>query len=115
MNKIDQLETKIINSLKDHTVYNSEAQKKPNYFSRILSKLSELRTIGELGHRVVTQQLSKFTDGNATTEIRELERKISPGFSLTNTGMDSGMQADLTACIDLPSISSFFKGWPQMK
>ncbi|KAH7646554.1 putative nuclear hormone receptor hr38 [Dermatophagoides farinae] len=46
-NQIEQIENKIINSLRDHTIYNNDAQKKPNYFSRILNKLSELRTIGE--------------------------------------------------------------------
>lgn len=40
---------KIINSLRDHVTYNSEAQKKPHYFSRILAKLPELRTLSVAG------------------------------------------------------------------
>jgi nuclear receptor subfamily 4 group A protein 2 len=43
--KVEQLQMKIINSLKDHVTYNSEAQKKPHYFSRILAKLPDLRTL----------------------------------------------------------------------
>lgn len=40
---------KIIASLRDHVTYNSEAQKKPNYFSRILSQLPELRSLSMQG------------------------------------------------------------------
>lgn len=48
-NKVDQLQTKIISSLRDHCTYNSEAQKKINYFSRILSILPELRNLSVEG------------------------------------------------------------------
>ncbi|XP_054168081.1 probable nuclear hormone receptor HR38 [Oppia nitens] len=47
--KVEQLQMKIINSLKDHVTYNSEAQKKPHYFSRILAKLPDLRTLSVNG------------------------------------------------------------------
>lgn len=47
--KVEQLQMKIINSLKDHVTYNSEAQKKPHYFSRILAKLPDLRTLSVSG------------------------------------------------------------------
>jgi len=40
---------KIINSLKDHVTYNAEAQKKAHYFSRLLGKLPELRTLSVQG------------------------------------------------------------------
>lgn len=43
--RVDQLQMKIINSLRDHCTYNFEAQKKANYFSKILSILPELRTV----------------------------------------------------------------------
>lgn len=43
--KVEQLQMKIISSLRDHVTYNSEAQKKSHYFSKILSKLPELRTL----------------------------------------------------------------------
>ncbi|KAK8733512.1 hypothetical protein OTU49_006336 [Cherax quadricarinatus] len=47
--KVEQLQMKIINSLRDHVTYNAEAQKKPHYFSRILGKLPELRSLSVQG------------------------------------------------------------------
>ncbi|ODM95931.1 putative nuclear hormone receptor HR38 [Orchesella cincta] len=47
--KVEQLQMKIIGSLRDHVTYNCEAQKKPHYFSRVLAKLPELRTISVQG------------------------------------------------------------------
>lgn len=47
--KMEQLQMKIIASLRDHVTYNSEAQKKPHYFSRILGKLPELRSLSVQG------------------------------------------------------------------
>ena len=41
--KVESLQTKIINSLRDHVTYNPEAQRKPQYFTRILDKLQVLR------------------------------------------------------------------------
>lgn len=79
--QIEQIENKIINSLRDHTIYNNEAQKKPNYFSRILTKLSELRTIGEYGYRIINkkvQELLIILPPNGRDKMLELERKISP-------------------------------------
>jgi nuclear receptor subfamily 4 group A protein 2 len=40
---------KIISSLRDHVTYNPEAQRKPHYFSRLLSKLPELRSLSIQG------------------------------------------------------------------
>ena len=40
---VEALQNKIINSLRDHVTYNSDAQRKPHYFSRILDKLPQLR------------------------------------------------------------------------
>lgn len=47
--KMEEVQMKIIDSLRDHCVYNSEAQKKPNYFSSILGKVAELRTLSRQG------------------------------------------------------------------
>lgn len=43
--KMEELQMKIIDCLRDHCTYNSEAQKKPQFFSRILGKIPELRTL----------------------------------------------------------------------
>ncbi|XP_054717299.1 nuclear receptor subfamily 4 group A member 2-like [Uloborus diversus] len=47
--RVEQLQMKIISSLRDHVTYNNEAQKKRHYFSRILTQLPELRTISVQG------------------------------------------------------------------
>ncbi|XP_022242869.1 probable nuclear hormone receptor HR38 [Limulus polyphemus] len=49
--KVEHLQMKVINSLRDHVTYNNEAQKKPYYFPRILAKLPELRTLSVQGLR----------------------------------------------------------------
>jgi hypothetical protein len=40
---MEELQMKIIDCLRDHCTYNSEAQRKPNFFSLILGKIAELR------------------------------------------------------------------------
>lgn len=118
VHQIEQLETKIINSLRDHTIYNSEAQKKANYFSRILSKLAELRTIGVKGHQIITAKMRELSADQMTDEIMALRRKISPSGpssavepmtvpGSSNLLGDSG--SHMGCLVDLPSISSFFK------
>ncbi|KAF6214951.1 hypothetical protein GE061_009696 [Apolygus lucorum] len=47
--KVEQLQMKIIGSLRDHVTYNAEAQRKSHYFSRLLSKLPELRSLSVQG------------------------------------------------------------------
>lgn len=47
--RVEQLQMKIISSLRDHVTYNAEAQRKPHYFSRLLSKLPELRSLSIQG------------------------------------------------------------------
>ncbi|MCL4136763.1 UNVERIFIED_CONTAM: hypothetical protein GTU68_025115, partial [Idotea baltica] len=47
--KVELLQMKVISSLRDHVTYNSDAQKKPHYFSRILGKLPELRSLSVQG------------------------------------------------------------------
>ncbi|XP_063699631.1 probable nuclear hormone receptor HR38 [Culicoides brevitarsis] len=49
LQEVENLQQKIINSLKDHVTYNNLAQKKPHYFSKLLGKLSELRTLSVQG------------------------------------------------------------------
>lgn len=47
--RVEQLQMKIISSLRDHVTYNSEAQRKPHYFNRLLGKLPELRSLSVQG------------------------------------------------------------------
>nr|CAD7394296.1 unnamed protein product [Timema cristinae] len=47
--KVEQLQMKIIGSLRDHVTYNAEAQRKTHYFSRLLGKLPELRSLSVQG------------------------------------------------------------------
>lgn len=47
--RVEQLQMKIISSLRDHVTYNNEAQKKRHYFSRVLTQLPELRTLSVHG------------------------------------------------------------------
>lgn len=47
--KVEQLQMKIISSLRDHVTYNAEAQRKTHYLSRLLGKLPELRSLSLQG------------------------------------------------------------------
>lgn len=47
--KMEELQMKVIDCLRDHCTYNSEAQKKPHLFSYILSTEAELRTLSREG------------------------------------------------------------------
>lgn len=48
--KAEQIQMKIINSLRDHITYTmSDSQRKSYYFSRILAKLPELRSLSVQG------------------------------------------------------------------
>ncbi|XP_044751950.1 probable nuclear hormone receptor HR38 isoform X2 [Coccinella septempunctata] len=47
--RIEHLQMKIISSLRDHVTYNAEAQRKTHYFSRLLGKLPELRSLSVQG------------------------------------------------------------------
>ncbi|XP_043466802.1 nuclear receptor subfamily 4 group A member 2 isoform X3 [Leptopilina heterotoma] len=49
--KVEQLQMKIISSLRDHVTYNAEAQRKTHYLSRLLGKLPELRSLSVQGHQ----------------------------------------------------------------
>jgi len=67
--RVEQLQMKIINSLKDHVTYNSEAQKKPHYFSRILAKLPDLRTLSVNGlQRIFCLKLEDLVSTPAAIE-----------------------------------------------
>ena len=55
---VDNLQTKILNSLRDHVTYNPDAQRKHQYFSRILDKLQVLRSLSQKGiQRIVSMRL----------------------------------------------------------
>lgn len=45
------MQMKIIDALRDHCTYNSEAQKKPQLLSRILGRIPELRSLSSLATR----------------------------------------------------------------
>ena len=47
--KTEDLQMKVIDSLRDHCTYNTEAMKKPQFFSRILGKIPELRSLSREG------------------------------------------------------------------
>lgn len=72
--KMEEVQMKIIDSLRDHCVYNSEAQKKPNYFSTILGKVAELRTLSRQG--IQRMELLKMD----TTEVAPAPHMIEDIF-----------------------------------
>ena len=47
--KVEQLQLKIVNSLRDHIAFNSETQKKTQYLNRLLDKLPEIRSLSVQG------------------------------------------------------------------
>ena len=54
--KVEQLETKITESLREYTEYNAHAQKHPNYFAKTLSMVTELKSLSMLG----VQRINSF-------------------------------------------------------
>ncbi|XP_074643108.1 putative nuclear hormone receptor HR38 isoform X2 [Tubulanus polymorphus] len=67
--KVEDLQMKIIDTLRDHCTYNSDAQKIPNFFSRIIGKIPELRTLSREGlQRLFYLKLEDITE---TPEIIE--------------------------------------------
>ncbi|CAG5133723.1 unnamed protein product, partial [Candidula unifasciata] len=59
--RMEELQMKIIDCLRDHCTYNSEAQRKTHYFSRILSKMAELRTLSREGLQCL-QNVANFDE-----------------------------------------------------
>ena len=49
--KLEDVQMKVVEALRDHCTYNSEAQKKPHFFSRILGRIPELRTLSREGRQ----------------------------------------------------------------
>ncbi|XP_070570618.1 nuclear receptor subfamily 4 group A member 2-like isoform X2 [Ptychodera flava] len=47
--KVSDLQTKIIGSLRDHITYNPVAHNRPNYLSKLLLKIPDLRTLSKQG------------------------------------------------------------------
>lgn len=45
--KVEQLNERILAALRDHVTYNPEAQKKPQYLTRVLEKLPFLRNLSQ--------------------------------------------------------------------
>ena len=43
--KVEGLQTRLINTLRDHVTFHPEAQRKPQYLSRILDRLPQLRSL----------------------------------------------------------------------
>lgn len=67
--KVEQLQMKIVSSLRDHVTYNSEAQKKPHYFSRLLAKLPDLRSLSLQGlQRIFYLKLEELVPAPAVIE-----------------------------------------------
>ncbi|BFZ22091.1 hypothetical protein BsWGS_25130 [Bradybaena similaris] len=66
--KMEELQMKIIDCLRDHCTYNSEAQRKPHFFSRILSKIAELRTLSREGLNCMTEVV-KFDDATSAPAV----------------------------------------------
>ncbi|XP_022245982.1 probable nuclear hormone receptor HR38 isoform X2 [Limulus polyphemus] len=59
--KVDLLQMKIVGALRKHVTYRSEFQKKTNYFSRILAKLPDLRSLSVQGlHRLFHLKLENL-------------------------------------------------------
>lgn len=67
--RVEQLQMKIIGSLRDHVTYNAEAQKKRHYFSRLLAQLPELRTLSARGlQRIFYLRLEELVPPPAALE-----------------------------------------------
>lgn len=49
--KLEDMQMKIVDALRDHCTYNSEAQRKPHFFSRILGTIPELRSLSREGRQ----------------------------------------------------------------
>uniref|UniRef100_A0A8D2PNX7 NR LBD domain-containing protein n=1 Tax=Zosterops lateralis melanops TaxID=1220523 RepID=A0A8D2PNX7_ZOSLA len=43
--RVEELQNKIVNCLKDHVTFNNGGLNRPNYLSKLLGKLPELRTL----------------------------------------------------------------------
>jgi len=65
---------KIIETLRDHVTYNCEAQKKPYYFSILLSKLPELRSLSARG----IDHISSLRSNQSVQIPSELEKLFNP-------------------------------------
>ena len=57
--KVEKLQNKVISSLKDHVTYNPEAQKKAQYFTRILDR-EEFNESQNVIKNKISSSTSKF-------------------------------------------------------
>jgi nuclear receptor subfamily 4 group A protein 2 len=69
--KTEDLQMKIIDSLRDHCTYNSDAMKKPQFFSRILGKIPELRSLSREGLKRL-EELKKLDIAQLSPAIERL-------------------------------------------
>ncbi|XP_064646082.1 nuclear receptor subfamily 4 group A member 2-like isoform X3 [Lineus longissimus] len=75
--RMEDLQMKVIDALRDHCVYNCEAQKIPNFFSKILGKIPELRTLSREGlQRLFYLKLDDITETPELIEKLFLESQL---------------------------------------
>ncbi|XP_074597845.1 hormone receptor-like in 38 isoform X2 [Brevipalpus obovatus] len=70
--KVEQLQSKIIESLRDHATYNSQAQKNPHYFFQVLSRLPDLRSVSISGLGYIDKLLSPGIHPRTPPQIKKL-------------------------------------------
>lgn len=97
---------KIIGSLRDHVTYNAEAQRKTHYFSRLLGKLPELRSLSVQGlQRIFYLKLEDLVPAPPLIEnmfVASLPFWTSPSF------MDTVVLIHVTC-------QHYEKPWPSLK
>lgn len=60
--EVDKLKNNIINCLKEHCAYSTEAKAKPQYFARILSVLNDLNTISQYARQAYAATFGDIAD-----------------------------------------------------
>lgn len=58
--KVELLQMRLIDTLRDHVTYDSEAQRKPHYFSKLFSILPALRSFSALVEPNLTQETGLY-------------------------------------------------------
>lgn len=122
---VESCQLRIASSLRDHCNFNSEAQKKHHYFSRLITKLSELRTVATYGHKQIherivslqNQQQHMLANKGSTVElvamstICALQQKLGEDEETQQQSemMESNESSTETQyAVTLPSISSVY-------
>lgn len=129
---------RIATSLRDHCTYNTEAQRKQHYFSHLITKLSELRTVASYGHRRILERVaglrlyqqqqqqqqvltnsSKGSAAVAMSSVCALQRKLGDDEELPQQKQQQQQQqqqqvemmdtsSSAEGSLSLPSISSMY-------